>query len=310
MAEQIPEMETIAETGELKHEVADARFYIEQAMRDPARQTADAAGEVGLVKALWDTAQSRQGKMKELAWKDLKALGAGALAVIPLVGEAGTVAKLGSAAEAGKKALTAEKAFKATSIVGDIGDSALLAKNTARTEFWSALKNVPRNPVHLVADPFKSGKEMLGARKNVQEAKSYSKFAIELAHDGLLSENKTRTGQIINKKMSEAQGAYSGAKKQFGKDVLVGTGLHLMHKFDPFPDVPSALTTVAGLAEFVLPGANILPAVWQLVHNKAEWAKMYGGLALDMGKVVMKRMDGKFNEAKKPDVMAAAATFV
>lgn len=310
MAEQIPEMETIAEKGELKHEVADARFYIEQAMRDPAQQTTDAAGEVGLAKALLNTMQSRNGKYKELLWKDFKAQAAGVVSVIPLVGEAGTLAKLGSAAEAGKTALSAEKAFTSTSMIGDVGDAALSLRNSSRSEFWKALKNVPRNPAHLVSEPLKSGKEVWNARKGIREVGKTADQVARLGEVGVLGGDPSRLEATLAEKMGDAEKAYSGAKKQFGKDVLIGTGLHLMHKFDPFPDVPSALTTVAGLAEFVLPGANILPAVWQLAHNKIEWTKMYGGLALDMGKVVMKRMDGKFNEAKKPDVMAAAATFV
>ncbi|MBI5620556.1 hypothetical protein HY949_02140 [Candidatus Gottesmanbacteria bacterium] len=310
MEEQIGEMEKIAEADALRQETAEAQREIELDMKDPAQSTADAAGEVGMVQEMWNVMKKHGETAKDLTWKNAKAYAAAGLSLVPLLGATGTLVKFGAAAEAGKAALSADKAFKAMSFAGDIGDAALLAKNTARSEFWSALKNIPRNPVHLAADPIHSAQEAWGARKNVQEAMGFSKIATELANEGLLSENKTRTAEVINKKMSEAQGAYSGAKKQLGKDVVISGGLHLMHKIDPYPDVPPTLAMVAGFAEFVLPGANIVPAVWQLMHNQNEWGKMVRGLALDMGKVVMKRFDGKMSDAKKPDVTAAAGVFV
>lgn len=309
MAEDPPDMEKIAEREALKQRIESARLNIERQRGDMAQSTTNAAGEVGMVKSLWNVMQERQGKMKELAWKDLKAIAAGALSVIPLVGEAGTVAKIGSAAEKGKAALSAEKAFKSTSMIGDLGDAALVSQNTARSEFWKALKNVPRNPVHLVSDPWKSGKEAWGARKGIQEV---GKTADQVAHFGevgALGGDSSLIEAALAEKMVDAQKAYSGAKKQLGKDVLKSTGLHIMNKIDPFPDVPPAIATVAGFADFVLPGANIVPALWQLGHNKIEWAKMYGGMALDMGKVVMNRFDRKLNSMKEPQVARAAAAF-
>lgn len=308
MEEQVAEMEKIAEQGELKHEVAEAKTHIEKDMLDPAKQTADAAGEVGLVKALWDTAASRSDKIKDLAFKDIKATGAALISVIPLVGEAGTLAKLGSAAEAGKTYMKVRKLNNAARKSGEF--SWLLDNALSKGKFVDALRNVPRNPVHLVSDPIQSGKEAWAARKGIQEIGKTADQVARLGEVGALGGDSSLIEATLDEKMVDAQKTYSVAKKQLGKDTLVSGALHVMHKIDPFPDVPPQLAMVAGLAEFVLPGANILPAVWQLGRNKFEWAKMYGGLALDMGKVVMKRLDGKLNEAKKPDVMAAAGVFV
>lgn len=312
MEEQVPEMEKIAETDELKHEVSEARTHIEQDMRDPARATADAAGEVGLVKALWDTALSRSDKIKDLVFKDVKATGAALLSVVPLVGEAGTLARLGSAAQAGKVVSTEWKAVNIAK-ASKLKDVEVLARQSSRLakgKLWQAIKEIPRNPVRLVSDPIQSGKEAWAARKGIQEIGKTADQVARLGEVGALGGDSSLIEATLAAKMVDAQKTYSVAKKQLGKDTLVSGALHLMHKVDPFPDVPPQLAMVAGLAEFVLPGANILPAVWQLGRNKIEWAKMYGGMALDMGKVVMNRLDGKLTTAKKPDMMAAAGAFV
>lgn len=311
MEEQVPEMEKIAEKDELNHEIAEARAQIEQAMRDPARATADAAGEVGLVKALWDTALSRKDKIKDLTFKDIKATGAALLSVVPLVGEAGTLAKLGSTAEAGKTYMSVRKLDNAARKSGEFS-WVVVDRALRKGTFVDALKNVPRNPTHLVSDPLKSGKETWDARK-VLKGLEKTKVVVPGAQEPqnfIAQANQVVLENIKAGKIIDAKTAYGVAKKQLGKNMLISGALHVMHKVDPFPDVPPQLVMVSGLAEFVLPGANILPAVWQLGRNKIEWAKMYGGMALDMGKVVMKRMDGKLNEAKKPDVTAAAGVFV
>lgn len=307
MAEGMPDVEKIAEREALKQSIESARLNIERQRGDMAQSTTNAAGEVGMVKSLWNVMQERQGKMKELAWKDLKATAAGALSVIPLVGEAGTVAKIGSAAEAGKTYMKVRKLDNVARKSGVF--SWVIERSLQKGKFIDALKNVPRNPVHLISDPFQSGKEAWGARKGIQEIGKTADQVARFGEVGALGGDPSVIEANLAEKMIDAQKTYSGAKKQLGKDVLISTGLSIMHKIDPFPDVPPALTTVAGLAEFVLPGSNILPALWQLGHNKIEWAKAYGGMALDMGKVVMNRFDRKLTGMKEPQVARAAAAF-
>lgn len=309
MEEQGSEMEKIAEAEALKHEIGEARTQIEQDMKDPAQSTADAAGEVGIVKEMWDVMQKHGRTFGEITWKNMKAFAAGGLSLVPLVSEAGTLVKMGTAVEKGKSALAAQKAFKATSMVGDIGDAAFVAKNVAKKEFWSALKNIPQNPMRLAVDPIRSAQEVWAARNEIREVGNTAKIVARLEQVGVTGANTKRTEKALNTMMAEAQGAYTGAKKQLGKDVLISGGLHLMHKIDPYPDVPPTLVTVARFAEFVLPGANIVPALWQFAHNYNEWRNTAINLALDMGKVVLKRFDGKMNEVKKPDVMRAAGVF-
>ncbi len=310
MEEQAGEMEKIAEADTLKHEVAEARTQIEQEMRDPAAQTAAAAGEVGMVQEMWNVMKKHGKTAGEITWKNAKAYAAAGLSLVPLLGSAGTLAKFSTATEAGKAAVAAEKtAWSARKGMEGTAALARTARDTSRSQLWNAIKEIPRNPTHLIADPIHSAQDAWGARKNIQEAKGYTKLVKKLGEDKLLDANLPYVNEVTKKTMSEAQEAYSGAKKQLGKDVLITGGLHLMHKIDPYPDVPPTLAMVAGFAEFVLPGANIVPAVWQLTHNTMEWGSMVRGLALDMGKVVMKRFDGKIDEVKKPDVMQAAVAF-
>lgn len=304
MAETIPDMETVAEREALKKRVEEARVNIEREIGDMAQSTTNAAGEVGLVRSLWNVMQERQGKIRELAWKDIKATAAGALSVIPLVGEAGTLAKLGSAASAGKRSVSAEKAAWSVR-KGLESEKALarLARGTARGQLWNALKEVPRSPVRLVSDPWKSGKEAWGARGALKEAEK--KAMRVTGADFIAQANKSALESIASVRKSE----YGGAKRKLGKDVAISGGLRLMRSIDPFPDVPPKLTKVARVAGLVLPGANIVPAVWQLAHNKVEWAKMYRGLALDMDKVVLNRFNRKITGMKEPQVARAAAAF-
>lgn len=303
MEEQVAEMEKIAETDALKHEVAEARTHIEQDMRDPAKQSADAAGEVGLVKALWDTALSRKDKIKDLTFKDIKATAAAALSVIPILGEAGTAANIGKAMTAGKNVANVEKATWAGKLTADmvtkkkVGRGISVALDPSRGEVWKkfgkSLLNIPENPVNrFLAHPIGSASEAGKASYD------FAKKAI-----------KANTNAEL-KAMKVARGLAAAKTVEAGKNIGMVTAHSLLHKIDPFPDVPPQLAMVAGLAEFVLPGANLVPALWQLGRNKIEWAKMYGGMALDMGKVVMNRLDGKLTIAKKPDMMAAAGAFV
>ncbi|MEK7544310.1 MAG: hypothetical protein AAB557_05545 [Patescibacteria group bacterium] len=308
MEEQGSEMEKIAETEALKHEIGEARTQIEQDMKDPAQSTADAAGEVGIVKEMWDVMGKHGKTFGEITWKNVKAFAAGGLSLVPLVGEMGTLAKFGGAAKAGKAYTNVRGLDNAARKIGE--SSWVVERALQKGKLVDAIKNIPQNPMRLVANPIKSAKDVWGARKDLQEARGYTNIVKQLGEDKLLDATDRRVGEVVTKKMSEAQGAYSGAKKQLGKDVLISGGLHLMHKIDPYPDVPQTLAMVAGLAEFVLPGANIVPALWQFAHNQNEWGITARNLALDMGKVVMKRFDGKINEVKKPDVVQAAAVFV
>lgn len=307
MEEQTSEMEKIAETEALKHEIGEARTQIEQDMKDPAQSTADAAGEVGIVKEMWDVMGKHGKTFGEITWKNMKAFAAGGLSLVPLVGEMGTLAKFGSATEAGKAYMNVRGLDNAARKIGE--SSWVVERALQKGKLVDAIKKIPQNPMRFVADPIESAKEVLGSRKNLQEAKDYTKFVKQLGKDKLLDASPRVVNEVIVKTLSEAQGAYSGAKKQLGKDVLISGGLHLMHKIDPYPDVPQKFALVAGFAEFVLPGANIVPAVWQLAHNYNEWQITARNLALDMGKVVMKRFDGKMNEVKKPDAMQAAKVF-
>ncbi|MDP1722162.1 MAG: hypothetical protein Q8L37_03055 [Candidatus Gottesmanbacteria bacterium] len=310
MEEQVSEMEKIAEADTLKQEVAEARTQIELDMKEPAQSTADAAGEVGMVQEMWNVMKTHGKTFGEITWKNAKATAAGGLSLVPLLGTTGTLVKFGAAAEAGKVALTAEKAaWGLRGAAAAEKTAAKVVQTAARGKLWETLKAIPRNPIHLAADPIHSAQEAWGARKEIEEVGNTAKIVARLEKVGVTGPNAKRTERAINDMMKEAQGTYSGAKKQLGKDVVISGGLHLMHKIDPYPDVPQKLALVAGFAEFVLPGANIVPAVWQLAHNYNEWQITARNLVLDMGKVVMKRFDGKIKEVKKPDVAQAAAVF-
>lgn len=292
-------MEKIAEGEALKHEIGEARRQIELDMKDPAQSTADAAGEVGMVAEMWNVMKKHGATARELTWKDVKAMGMGALSVIPIVGEAGTAVNIGKAVTAGKNVAKVEKATWMGKLPASIltkKESGRVALKASRGELWKkfgkSLLGITENPVNrYLAYPLQSSWEA-------------GKASVDFAKKAVKANSSAEL-----KAMRIARGLAAEKAIEAGKNVGMVAAHSILHRLDPFLDVPAPLTLIAGLAEFVLPGANIAPAIWQLAHNKIEWTKMYGGLALDMGKVVMKRFEGKMTQVKKPDVVQAAAVF-
>ncbi len=302
MAEQTPEeIEKIAQRDELAHHIREATARVEQDMKSVPQQTTDAAGEAGLVQAMSKVVGEARTKAMALSWKDAKAVLAGSLSAVPL---AGTITSAQGAVEAAKGLNTVNTAIR------ESGNAApwLIERTLRKKKLVEALKKIPRDPVRLVAEPIKSAKDVWEKRGAI---KDIEKTASHVAKMGELGEinNPLQVEETLENKMTEAQLDYKVAKKALGKDVAIHGGHKFLERFDPFPDVPPVLRKVAGLAEFVLPGANIAPALWQLTHNKIEWVKMYGKFGLEMGKVVGERLNKKFTNLKEPRVSQAAAAF-
>lgn len=286
MSEQIPDMEKLAWEEEIGRHVAETSVRIEHRMDDIAQQSTDAAKEVGLMDALGKVAKEAQSKALALTWKDAKAMIAAGVSLVPL---AGTLPGLAKTAEAAKDLSAAGKAAKAAEKVGKAGwelTAARAGKEIAQNKLWRTVRSIPGHAAIHMVEPGLAMRDIAGK-------------GIGLAKDAVIS----RT-------------AVEGSKQALKEAVKKGApsigirGLEwAMRTVDPFPDVPPVLSTVAGVTSLFLPGADIVPALWQLVHNKVKWAETYGKMALDMGEVVANRLNRDYVQVKQPEVARAAAAF-
>lgn len=306
-------MEVLAQEQELDKHIADASARIERRMGDVAQQTVDAAKELGLMDALGKIYQEAQAKSMSIAWIDAKAMIAAGASLAPLAGTLPGLAKTAEAAKglsaAGKAASTTKEATKAAQtafqaaqtagiaekiaaakkIVVDIGGKHALAqaeKATAAAKLWEAAKSIPGHAGRHMVEPGVAMRDIAGK-------------GLGLAKDAVV--NRT---------------AVEGSKQALKEAVKKGApaigirGLEwAMRTFDPFPDVPPALVGVAGVASLLLPGADIVPAVWQLIHNKVKSVEVIGRMVLDMGEVVANRLNRDYIQVMQPEVTRAAAAF-
>jgi len=300
MVENIPDMEKIAQEEELRRHIEEAMKHVAAREGDLPNQTADAAGEVGLVRELWSATKERRGKMLGALWKDAKAVIAGGLAGIPLVGEAGTLANLGKVVKAGKDVVGVEKAARGGVLVRNVAMAESLKDATKiirqRKEAWKTLgksvMGVPENPVnrflkHPIGSVVEAGKSYYDVGKKAVTAKTADELAAFVVARG-----------VAAKKSIDA-----------GKNIGLVVAHKVLREIDPFPDVPTALVSIAGAADLVIPGVNILPALWQLGHSSAQYTKEYVGMLGDVKDVVMGRLNKKLTGIKSPEAARSAAAF-
>jgi hypothetical protein len=303
------EMETIAETEALNHEIAEARTHIESDMKDPAAASASAAGEVGMVGEMWNALSKRGKKIAEIKWKDAKATIAAGLSILPAIG---TASNIGSAVRLGKEYMKVRNLANnptalATSVI-DFG--AYTAKQTTKEavkkEFIDSLKHIPHNPIRELMDTPGILMDAWRKRGDLNKEKSHLEMTKRDQIDGITHESHVTA---LDAQVSNAQKAKGEAYGRAGKSALLWVGHEILRRVDPFPDVPPIVATVAGLAEFVLPGSNIVPALWQLGSNKIqESMEVYRALG-DIKDIVLRRLDMKLSQHKKPDVAQAVMVF-
>lgn len=286
MTEQIPDMEELARTDELDRHIADASARIERRMEDTAQQTTDAAKEVGLMDALGAVAKEAQAKALALTWKDAKAFVAAGVSLVPL---AGILPALGKTAEAAKGLSAMTKTANAAEKAAETGwklTAARAGKEIAQKNLWRTVRGIPGQAARHMVEPGVAAREIAGK-------------GVGLARDA-----------VFNRGAAEAsKRAFTEAAKKGLPAIGIRGAEWAMRMFDPFPDVPPAIVRVTAVASLLLPGADIVPAVWQLVHNKVKLAETYGKMAIDMGDVVANRLNRDYMQVKQLEVARAAAAF-
>lgn len=98
-----------------------------------------------------------------------------------------------------------------------------------------------------------------------------------------------------------------GEALQFGKHLTMEK---IMEAVDLTPDVPPLVSLTSGVAGLVLPGVGAIPGAWQMVANRLELIKESAGAGIDVGKVVLGKIDEKINGLKRPEVAQSAKAFV
>lgn len=300
-------METLAQNQGLDHAIADASAHIEQRMEDTAAQTTDAAKELGLVSAVWEASKEGRDQLIGLTWKNAKGVVAAGLALVPLVG---TLTNVGKAAEAGKGMMAAQKLAKAgngarmAGAAESMADAASILNKpkAARKVFFNALREIPASPWHKVKQPLQAVSEVAGAARNYK------------GKVDALNKMKQTVGKV--EFLASHQGEVNAAKevlKVSAKKGALSVGLRgaewAMQTFDPYPNVPGPIVGIFAVAGLVLPGAEIVPAAWQLIHNQIEWPKTVGKMGLAVGEVVANRLNRDYIQVKAPKVEQAAGVF-
>lgn len=280
------DIETLAQEEELDHHIADASKRVEGRMSDVSQQTADAAKEIGLMDALGQVAKEARANALSLAWKDAKALVAAGVSVVPL---AGTLPGFAKTAEAAKGLSAATKAAKATGKAAETGwqiTAARAGKEIAQKKLFQAVGNIPGHAARFMVEPGVAMRDIAGKGAGLAKDAVFNRAGVEASRQ-----------------------AFTHVVKKGAPAIGLRGAEWAMHTFDPFPDVPPALVGITAVAGLVLPGAEIVPAALQLVHNKIEWVKTVGRMGLDMGEVVANRLNRDFIQVKQPEVARAAAAF-
>lgn len=296
-------METLAQTEELDHAIAEASGRIELRMEDTGAQTTDAAKEVGFVSAVWEASKEGRDQLLELTWKNAKGLVAAGLAVVPFLG---TLTNVGKAVEAGKGVRAAQQFAKAgVGAAESIGDAERILRipKAAKKAFFDALREIPKNPLHKIQQPTKAVGEIVSSAYNLKEKTdalkameaTVSKAEYLAAHKG---------------EVNVAKEALKASAKKGALSVGFRGAEWAIHTFDPYADVPGPIVNIFSVVGLVLPGAEIVPAAWQLIHNLKEWPKTVGKMGLAVGEVVANRLNRDYVQVKAPKVVQAAGVFV
>lgn len=307
MSEQDMSMETLTENQELDHAIAEASGRIEQRMEDTAAQTTDAAKELGFVQAVWEASKEGRDELIGLTWKNAKGVVAAGLSLVPL---ASTLTNVGKAAEAGRAVGASAKAIKSGEWFNSMFNAAtgkeavgILVEPLKKTkDFIGALGKVPVSPFHKVKQPLGAVAEVAGAVKDYKGKvnalnamkQTVSKVEFLASHQG---------------EVNSAKEALKASAKKGALSVGLRGAEWAMNTFDPYPDVPGPIVGIFAVAGLVLPGAEIVPAAWQLIHNQIEWSKTVGKMGLAVGEVVANRLNRDYVQVKAPKVEQAAGVF-
>lgn len=326
MGEEHTEFPQYNEQESVRRAASGAESEIRKDMEYPPREAAQAAGDLGLFQELFARGKQNAKDQMYLQWKDLKATAAGALSVIPLVGEAGTFAKVKTAITAGKELKTATKAAKVAQGLGgfdgfiDVAAATTKAKD-AKTAFITALKVIRVRPSHSSVAAIKGA---IGAQREAGKARTVLEATYNAAGQHFPDAGMINKMDAVVSAQATAKAAAKGAAVRVGLNTTervlkMGEGAghtkpestmgKIFKELDPFPDVPAKVSVTAGIAEFFLPGSNIVPAAWQLIDNKVQSMKKNAEFAGDTRDIILKHLKRSIDNLRKPDVRQAAKSF-
>lgn len=78
---------------------------------------------------------------------------------------------------------------------------------------------------------------------------------------------------------------------------------------NPTPDVPELLSLASFGADLLVPGAGVIPSIWQYVDNRFKAGELYFQSVKKSIEITKKHWDKKFNRLKEPDVAQSADVF-
>ncbi|OGG04211.1 hypothetical protein A2Z33_03595 [Candidatus Gottesmanbacteria bacterium RBG_16_52_11] len=334
MAETGPEF-VPGKTETLNQAVRNAETGVAAEMGSAPEDAARSVGKLGMMaelhamsRELGDLGMKTAKDMLYVKWKDVKASLAAALSLIPAVG---TVANVGKAVSTGKELSAAQKALKlapvkATSAINpdiatDIMATAIKNKDTARKAFIESLK-----AFHHHSRP--GTWESVGTVRKAYGEAGKSRKILQTAIRGSLQDSAAPVLEA-KAKYQAAQTAVKTAAKVGAKNIGLNYAENTMHaaeveghrestgtfskvlkELDPFPEVPAPVAVGAGVAEFVIPGANLVPALWQGVKNRTQEAKIAAGTFKEAKNIIKRHLGRDVDNLRRPEVRQAANVFV
>lgn len=385
--EDMPEFQKLAPEQQAK--VLAWRDSLMKEMGEPVVEVATGTEQMSFLAEmgkLWkDTTVKRLG----LAWKDVKAVGIGVVAALPLIDKAYAgvnilqkgkafkqgyaAAKTGNLAAKGQALHQAEFVTKNGKLVADVNKGGFF------NAVGAGLRNVGEvNRVHHAASAAEfAQKNIASATRQAAAAEQQAylhaahQFGLDKGISGKIATSlgakrvakdvwrSTKSGmtkmELLQKtwslKASKLEKLMAGARvegklasevfkdnlrSKIFREVLqhpsppgiLVTGINMAEELgldqkkkvrsvvektldfiNPTPDVPHKVALASFGADLLVPGAGVIPSIWQFVDNKIKSGQLYFETAGKGFEIVKRHWDKKFNRLKEPDVAKAADVF-
>lgn len=316
---------------ELRQSMETANSRIQAEAQAPQADIVERTAHMGLFSALLESQKSHGKKMLEIQFKNVKVAAMAALSLVPFLGEGASAAraaekvatlessaakqlanpnKLGKYVKTQEKLGAAKAAYKAE--VGrmksglSVAEKARLASLSKNAELKGLGQHVGVQAAKLEKGKYKIFKTELGKNIDAESALFHAKKGIDTTKTWAPLGEKT----VFGKKVELPTGKWKFRGRMAGEQTAFGMVESALHTLDPYPDVPGVVS-MFGLLEIVgVHGAELAPAAWQFVANKAQMVKEYAGMGKDAAKIVLSRMGMKFDTLKEGRVQRAAEAFI
>lgn len=337
---EIPQKEQVVLPPELEKAMTGARDRVTAEAKLPETDILERTAGLGFVASMKEAITPHTKKMKEVAFKDLKAMIMATISLVPLMSTGASVARAAEKAtrlEAKQLQLAtkAEKVAQKASRSGALVTKEIAAADTAvwkagvkaREAFEALVSKFSLSELnqykHLLAkgaDPRVAARiAMLPVERAALFEKEVSAGvemakAFEHASKGIDTTTKWAPfGEklIFGKKMEIPAGKIKYGARVGAEHVAEGWVHKTLHTLDPYPDVPG-LASLVGFLDLIpgVVGMELVPAGWQMIANKIQMGKEQLGMASDVSKVILNKLGVKFNKLKEPHVARAAEVFM